>query len=55
VAYTSKAHAAIQRDQDRLEKWADRNLMKFKKEKCRHLHLARKNSRHQNVLGAAYL
>lgn len=26
--------AAIELDLNRLEKWADRNLLKFKKEKC---------------------
>ncbi|KAK4829000.1 LOW QUALITY PROTEIN: hypothetical protein QYF61_001756 [Mycteria americana] len=35
VADTPKAHAAI----DRLEKWADRNLMVFSKENCEILHL----------------
>ena len=28
-----KGHATIQRDHNRLEKWSDRNLMKFRKEK----------------------
>jgi len=44
--------ASIQRDLDRLEKWADRNLMKFNEENCKILHLGRKNPRHQHVLGA---
>jgi len=39
VAGTPEGCAAIQQDQDRLE----RNLMKFSKGKCRVLHLGRNN------------
>lgn len=38
--------AAIQRDLDRLEKQADRNLMQFSK-KCHTQHLGRNKPRHQ--------
>jgi len=55
VADVPEGHAAIQRDLCRLEKWADRNLMKFNKEKCRVLHLARNNPMHQHMLGADQL
>jgi len=47
--------AAIQRDLGRLEKWADRNILKFDKEKCKVLHLGRNPPRHQDVLGGSWL
>ena len=49
-----EGHGAIQRDPDTLEKWPDRNLRKFKKSKCKVLHL-RRNHRHPYILGAERL
>lgn len=53
VAATSEDHAATQRVLDKLEKWADRNLVNFNKQKCKVLHLRRNNPKHKYVSGTA--
>ena len=44
--------AFIQRDISSLEGWAERNLMKLNKGKCRVLNLQRNNPKHQYRLGS---
>lgn len=52
TANTHKRRDAIQKELDRLERWACANLLKFNKAKCKVLHLGWENSQYQNRQGA---
>ncbi|KAJ7413205.1 rna-directed dna polymerase from mobile element jockey-like [Pitangus sulphuratus] len=51
VVDTPGGCVALQKDLNRLERWAGRNCLKFNKGKCRVLLLGRNNPRHQHRLG----
>ena len=55
VADTPEGCAAFQWNLGRLENWAERNLKRFNKGRCRVLHLGRKNPKNQHRLGADLL
>lgn len=55
VTDTPDSCVAIQRGLDRLENWAERNLLKFNKGMCKVLHLGMDNLRHQYMLGTSGL
>jgi len=55
VTGTPDTCAAIQRDLNRLEEWADANFMQLNKRKCHLLYLRENNPRHQCVLEADQL
>uniref|UniRef100_A0A7M4EEJ9 Reverse transcriptase domain-containing protein n=1 Tax=Crocodylus porosus TaxID=8502 RepID=A0A7M4EEJ9_CROPO len=55
IAFTLDDRKVIQADLDRLRKWVDKNPMVFNTEKCKVLHLGKKNPHHAYRLGSATL
>ncbi|GAB0190601.1 mitochondrial enolase superfamily member 1 [Grus japonensis] len=55
VADMLEGRDAIQRDLNRLERWARANRMKFDKAKCKALHVGQRNPKHDYRLGEEWI